>query len=697
MSARWFVLLLVVASRPAQPAAGVEQLAHALTAFRQGDYATAARALPKLGEALPKNRDYYLYFLGESHFYVGKYGQARAAFADLGKMRDSRLAAGASWRVADCLWMEGRRSEAAVAYRQLLGRKGAGDPALARFRVAEVEAEAARDKDLDARVTVAHAFMQIHVDFPAHPLGTEAGKLAAALTPASRRGKPGRAPTPQERLHRAATLSKGRHWREALGELALLPRSLPSELASERDLAMGMAKYHGRLDYAGAAELLLSVAPRLGGEKAAFAAFHGARALSRIDRDDEAIAKYHAVVAKYPASRWAGAAQFRAGWLEANRGNFRAALPDLRETLTRFPRSGLADDAAWYLALCHYMLGETAAALSAITIYEKEVRGSALTMRASYWRARMLLRDGQAEEAKRRFRACEARAPFDYYALLARARLRELGERPRELASPSAGSKPAVLHDPGLARVSELEGVGLDVEAGIELVRIEPRIIKRHGRGAALGVLLPTFRRLSSFHHARRLAESAGTSLLGNSRLYWEAAYPRAFPELVAVNANKTGTPELFVYAIMRKESDYHPFAVSRSDARGLLQLIPSTSAQVAKKLGEETFPDQLFDPETNIRQGVAYLGDLLHRFRGQEALAAGAYNAGAGAMMRWCDRWGHRPLDELVELITYDQAREYIKRVLGIYARYRHLYDDHPLELTMAVNPQYRQDRKEE
>lgn len=206
-----------------------------------------------------------------------------------------------------------------------------------------------------------------------------------------------------------------------------------------------------------------------------------------------------------------------------------------------------------------------------------------------------------------------------------------------------------------------------------------------------------TFHRLSSFHHARRLAESAGTSLLGNSRLYWEAAYPRAFPELVAGNAKKTGTPELFVYAIMRKESDYHPFAVSRADARGLLQLIPSTSAQVAKRLGEKTFPDQLFDPETNIRQGVAYLGDLLHRFRGQEALAAGAYNAGAGAMMRWCNRWGHRPLDELIELITYDQAREYIKRVLGIYARYRHLYDDHPLELTMAVNPQYRQDRKEE
>jgi len=60
--------------------------------------------------------------------------------------------------------------------------------------------------------------------------------------------------------------------------------------------------------------------------------------------------------------------------------------------------------------------------------------------------------------------------------------------------------------------------------------------------------------------------------------------------------------------------------------------------------------------------------------------------------MMRWCDQWGSRPLDEFVELITYDQAREYIKRVLAIYARYHHLYGQ-PLELSLAVNPHYLKD----
>ena len=123
--------------------------------------------------------------------------------------------------------------------------------------------------------------------------------------------------------------------------------------------------------------------------------------------------------------------------------------------------------------------------------------------------------------------------------------------------------------------------------------------------------------------------------------------------------------------------------------------MIPSTADQVAKKLTITSYADELFDPDTNLHLGTAYLGGLLHRFQGQEALAAGAYNAGAHAMMRWCDQWRGRPLDEFVELITYDQAREYIKRVLGIYAHYRHLYAQ-PLELSLTVNTQYVKDGPE-
>jgi soluble lytic murein transglycosylase len=591
--------------------------------------------------------------------------------------------------------MQGKRSDAAAAYRKLIGAKAAADQAVGRLRVAEVSAEAAlAKKDKAAVAAAARAFMQIHVDFPAHPLGVLAGKRAAELAPAGTPVEARGEPSPQERLQRAAALSKGHHWQEALDELLLLPPSLPPDLATQRNLAMGMAKYHARKDYAGAAELLLGAATQLSGEKAAFAAFHGARSLSRIDRDDEAIASYRTLVAKYPSASWAAEAQFRAGWLEINRGHFREALPDLKETLLHYPHSSFADDAAWYQALAYYLVGDGAQALRAITTYEQVARrgNEDAAMRARYWRARIAALVGDRTEATALLRECVSRAPFNYYGLLARARLRELGETPAWPPRPNRGATPRVVHDPVVVRALELEQAGLVPEAGIELERNEAAVVKRNGKAQAVPFLLATYPRLGAFRRAQQLAESVGEDGPADARLYWQAAYPRAFAEAVESYGKAAGNPDLFPYAIMRKESNYYPFALSSSDARGLLQLIPSTGEQVAKKLGLPGFADELFDPDTNIRLGTTYLGGLYRRFQNQEALAAGAYNAGARAMMRWCDQWGNRPLDEFVELITYDQAREYIKRVLGIYARYRHLYGQ-PLELSLSVNPHYLKD----
>ena len=80
-----------------------------------------------------------------------------------------------------------------------------------------------------------------------------------------------------------------------------------------------------RRRYDESAELLLGVYAKLGGT-AAEAMFHGARAKSRSDQDDEAIAWYRKVVATYPKTSWAEEAQFLSGWLEFNRGKYREAI-----------------------------------------------------------------------------------------------------------------------------------------------------------------------------------------------------------------------------------------------------------------------------------------------------------------------------------------------------------------------------------
>ena len=249
------------------------------------------------------------------------------------------------------------------------------------------------------------------------------------------------------------------------------------------------------------------------------------------------------------------------------------------------------------------------------------------------------------------------------------------------------------------ARIDELTAAGLDVEAGWELERAEKL---RGGRGlgtdgpAALTALLRRYAALENFHRAYELAESrqAGAALSSaatdGARVWWEAAYPRAYRERVEQYGPASGNPDLLLYAIMRKESGFSPWEVSVADARGLLQMIPPTSARVAHEAGLEFAADELYDPDVNIRLGALYIGSLAKKFHAQIPLVAGAYNAGPKAMAKWCDRHGRQAMDEFVELIAFTQTREYAKRVVGIYARYRHLYGPSEYQQPLGVDPRY-------
>jgi soluble lytic murein transglycosylase len=83
-----------------------------------------------------------------------------------------------------------------------------------------------------------------------------------------------------------------------------------------------------------------------------------------------------------------------------------------------------------------------------------------------------------------------------------------------------------------------------------------------------------------------------------------------------------------------------------------------------------------LYDPEGNIQFGAWYIGRLLKKFKGQVALGAGSFNAGPAAMLRWLAKSGDRPLDEFIELCPYRETREYMKKLLDIYAHYVYLWD---------------------
>jgi soluble lytic murein transglycosylase-like protein len=82
------------------------------------------------------------------------------------------------------------------------------------------------------------------------------------------------------------------------------------------------------------------------------------------------------------------------------------------------------------------------------------------------------------------------------------------------------------------------------------------------------------------------------------------------------------------VHSVIQAESNYDPNAVSPKGAQGLMQLIPST----ARRFGVSN----VFDPADNVQGGARYLKYLLGLYKGDEALALAAYNAGEGAVSRY-------------------------------------------------------------
>jgi soluble lytic murein transglycosylase len=163
----------------------------------------------------------------------------------------------------------------------------------------------------------------------------------------------------------------------------------------------------------------------------------------------------------------------------------------------------------------------------------------------------------------------------------------------------------------------------------------------------------------------------------------WRALYPAVYWEAVSRESLKNGLDPFLTLSLIRQESMFDHRAVSSADARGLMQLMPSTAKTTSDELskggsGSERFnEDSLFDPETNIRLGAAHFASLSGKYGGNMSRSIAAYNAGAIAVDKWMGRFGEVEDDEFVERIPYSETRGYVKKVLRNAALYRRIYGD--------------------
>lgn len=173
------------------------------------------------------------------------------------------------------------------------------------------------------------------------------------------------------------------------------------------------------------------------------------------------------------------------------------------------------------------------------------------------------------------------------------------------------------------------------------------------------------------------LAFLAGFVYSGGRWLLFTHLYPLSYKSLIFAYAEANGVDPYLVAAIIRTESGFRPDATSSQGARGLMQIMPETGRWAAARLGIEFTPDDLYDPEYNIRLGTWYLAELLREFAGDPVLALAAYNGGRANVWRWLEERQWTGEARTLDQIPFAETRRYVARVLRDHQRYLWLYGE--------------------
>jgi soluble lytic murein transglycosylase-like protein len=282
-----------------------------------------------------------------------------------------------------------------------------------------------------------------------------------------------------------------------------------------------------------------------------------------------------------------------------------------------------------------------------------------------YWTARAHEMLGDSERAKTVYREVARVDTEDFYR---RHAMRRLTGEPVESGadSPQQPREPWPW-DADLARARWLSDHGLDEAALVETNGLSARAEPRAARAFEAVVLARLERRRDSIHAINRAFPQLGSLQQDSApsealQLY----YPTAFEPLVRRFASAQKIPSGLLFAMIRQESAFDPTAVSRSGARGLMQLMPSTGRELAQRMRLDFSNGRLSDPEFNIRLGSSYFRQLLEMFGGNEELALAGYNGGPYRIKRlWRDEGSAAELDLFLEGLALSETTRYVKRIV--------------------------------
>ena len=403
--------------------------------------------------------------------------------------------------------------------------------------------------------------------------------------------------------------------------------------------------------------------------QAAVAAYQRARSLLRAGQTATARAALRRVTAAFPRDTSVVApALFLLADLATDDGRDSDARAGFSAVATRFPTSGLAPAALFRAATISYAAGAfDVAARDFDRLVERYPRSTDASA-ARYWAGRARERAGDRQRAAQRWREVLATDPLSYYAL---ASARRLGVAPWKPASPTDSSK----HFPALREAADraelLDVLGMGTEEGFEYDALGASGTTPDSMIGAAEVLMDHGETSRAIGLARRaLAASARR----DTRLF-RLLYPLVYADAIRAEAAARQVDPTLVAALIHQESGFNPRATSRAGAVGLMQVLPSVGASIAKAQGLSSYERVLlYQPDVNVRLGMAHLDAMLRQYpRIEYALAA--YNAGGAPVRRWRQKRGTDDPELFVERIPYDETRDYVRILLRNQAMYRTLY----------------------
>ncbi len=642
------------------PTSAVSTLVKGVRLLEEGK---AAEALPLLSQkalASTPLADYARFYSARALALLERHAEAEAAFADLAARKieghlpeDAALGHAAS--------REARQDfEGAVkVYEALLTRKLAA-PHTALFRLAGA-AEKAGDP---ARAV--EAYRRVYYEYP---LSSEAAGSNTALARLSALDGPVQL---TEELARADALFAARRWSDARDSYE---RARPHVSGDETDrVRVRIAACDARLgrhrqvveplralvsgEHSDEAHFYYLVALRGIGDKegyeratSIFAEEHlsspfAEEALNNLashfiiaDEDARAEEVFKLIIERYPTGRFTERAYWRSGWWAYRDERFAEAAALFDRGAAAFPRSDYRPSWLFWSGRAAEQAGNTAQAAERLTVAATDYYNS-------------------------------------YYGRLARTHLRAMKRKPvtPSIVREPAGPPPAF---PTVDRVAVLIASGLNQEALNELQYAERMWGGSPQLQATIALVQNRLGKLRLGINAMKRAYPQWMAAGGESLPLeiQKVIFPLDYWPLLQKYAAAHRLDPYLVAALVAQESTFDPAIRSSANAVGLMQVLPSTGRQWARKLGLRRFTAaQLTQPEVNVRLGTAIFADSVRRFGGVH-YALAAYNAGNHRVAAWLQERPGMPQAEFIDDIPFPETQNYVKRILGTAEDYRRLY----------------------